>query len=80
MRCAREMGMRVLTVHSKIYINCAMMDDFHHSYVIPFFFSTIFCSYFSFRCRILHYYYSTNEGFPEALQALLTYFLGCCLL
>ena len=24
MHCAREMGMRVLTVHSKIYINCTI--------------------------------------------------------
>ena len=59
MRCVREMGMRVWTVHLRIYINFTLAgrpsSELH--YIILFFPTTILFTYSSFHCRTLHYYY-----------------------
>ena len=80
MRCVREMGMRVLTVHSRIYINFALdgqlPSELH--YYVPFspklslvtsLSSVANCIIITLQMKVL-----------VALQALLMYFLGCFIL
>ena len=80
MRCAREMDMRVLTVHLRIYINFALDEqlpsELHNSVLSPPKLSLVTSLSSVAHCIII----TLQMKVLEALQALLTYFLGCCYL